>query len=98
MAKKTVAQLEAQNEALMAKIAGLTGDLEHLELRIKHDYVEVAEYRRVQRVLATTQRWLAKYKHQAQGTTKPRLADQRSEDGLTAAQRAIREHRERLAS
>ena len=67
MARKTIASLEAQVAALEAGNAGLQYQLDELRSRIRHDYVEVAEYRRVQALLRTTQQFAAKYKQQAQG-------------------------------
>lgn len=87
MAKKSIAHLEAELEAQRAKCQGLEEQLA----------AAIAENKRVQRVLTNTQQWLAKYKKQAYGETKRRVSDDRV-DGLTRAQRAIREHRERAAS
>lgn len=91
MAKKTVAMCEAQIEALTSQVAGLEEQLRQLQSRIKHDYIERAEYNRVQAVLRSTQQFCAKYKREARPNS---LAAQRI-DGETAAQRTIREHRER---
>lgn len=64
MARKTIASLEAQIAALEAGNAGLQYQLDELRSRIKHDYVEREEYRRVQAVLRTTQQFYAKAKRQ----------------------------------
>ena len=66
MAKMTNAMLEAALEAALADAAGARTELASLQLRLKNDYVERAEYRRVQGVLTSCQTWLAKYKKQAQ--------------------------------
>ena len=66
MAKLTVAYLQAQLAAAEADAAGARAELASLQHRIKHDYVERAEYSRVQGVLTSCQTWLAKYKGQAQ--------------------------------
>ena len=65
MAKPTLASQAAQIAALEAGNAGLQYQLDELCSRIRHDYVEVAEYRRVQALLRTTQQFAAKYKQQA---------------------------------
>lgn len=65
MAKITVAMLEARLAAAEADAAGARTELASLQARIKHDYVERAEYSRVQGVLSTCQVWLRKYKGQA---------------------------------
>ena len=65
MARKTVAFLEAHIAALEAGNAGLQYQLDELRSRIKHDYIDIAEYRRVQAVLRTTQQFYAKSKRQA---------------------------------
>lgn len=67
MAKPTLASQAAQIAALEAGNAGLQYQLDELRSRIKHDYIDIAEYRRVQAVLRTTQQFAAKYKQQAQG-------------------------------
>ena len=64
MAKITVAYLQAQLAAAEADAAGARAELASLQHRIKHDYVERAEYSRVQGVLTSCQTWLAKYKGQ----------------------------------
>ena len=75
MARKTIASLEAQVAALEAGLAGKQAELDELRSRIKHDYVERAEYNRVQAVLRSTQQFCAKYKRQASpaasGTKRP---------------------------
>lgn len=68
MAKPTLASQAAQIAALEAALAGVQHELQSLRSRIRHDYVEVEEYRRAQAVLRTTQQFAAKYKRQAQGT------------------------------
>ena len=60
MAKLTLTLAAAQLAAKDAELSALRDELSHLQSRIKHDYVEVAEYRRVQAVLRTTQQFLAK--------------------------------------
>ena len=67
MAKPTLASQAAQIAALEAGNAGLQAQLGELRSRIRHDYVEIEEYRRVQALLRTTQQFAAKYKRQAQG-------------------------------
>lgn len=62
MARKTIASLEAQVAALEAGLAGKQAELDELRSRIKHDYVEIAEYNRVQKVLRTTQQFYAQAK------------------------------------
>lgn len=72
MAKITIAYLQAQLAAAEADAAGARTELESLKNRIKHDYVERAEYSRVQGVLTSCQTWLKKYKgmaYQASGAT-----------------------------
>jgi hypothetical protein len=94
MAKKSIAQLEAALEAEKSKSLGLATELLALQLRLKHDYVERAEYNRVQGVLRTTQQFMTKYKREARPGS---AAAQRGPDGETLAQRTIREHREAQA-
>ena len=65
MAKPTLASQAAQIAALEAGNAGLQYQLDELRSRIRHDYVEVAEYNRVQGVLRATQQFYAKAKRQA---------------------------------
>ena len=65
MAKLTVAYLEAQLAAAQADAAGARAELASLQHRVKHDYVERAEYSRVQGVLTSCQTWLKKYKGMA---------------------------------
>ena len=60
MAKLTLALASAQLAAKDAELAALREELSHLQSRIKHDYIEVVEYRRVQAVLRSTQQFLAK--------------------------------------
>lgn len=67
MAKPTLASQAAQIAALEAALVGKQHELESLQSRIRHDYVELEEYRRVQALLRTTQQFAAKYKRQAQG-------------------------------
>ena len=67
MARKTIASLEAQVAALEAGNAGLQAELDELRSRIKHDYVEIAEYNRVQKVLRTTQQFYAQAKRNGGG-------------------------------
>lgn len=71
MAKITVAQLNAKIAALESALEGKDQELAHLASRVRHDYVEVGEYRRVQALLRTTQQFYAKAKRQAQGTRPP---------------------------
>lgn len=98
MAKVTVAMLQAQVEALKSENAGLTEALRLANHKLRHESVDIAEYRRVQGVLKSTQQFCSKYKREARGGNgRLRLADQRGPDGETAAQRAIREHREAQA-
>jgi hypothetical protein len=66
MAKLTVAYLQAQLAAAEADAAGARAELASLQHRVKHDYVERAEYSRVQGVLTSCQTWLKKYKGMAQ--------------------------------
>lgn len=63
--KKSVAVLEAEVEALRAGLAGAQAELAALQLRVKHDYVERAEYNRVQALLRSTQQFCKKYKDEA---------------------------------
>ena len=65
MAKMTIAMMEAKLAAAEADAAGARTELASLQHRIKHDYVERAEYSRVQGVLTACQTWLKKYKGQA---------------------------------
>ena len=65
MSKPTIASLTAALAAAQAGNDGLREQLDHLAHRIRHDYIEVAEYRRVQAVLRTTQQFLAKRNAQA---------------------------------
>ena len=65
MAKLTLTLAAAQLAAKDAEIAALQSELSHLQSRIKHDYIERAEYNRVQAVLRSTQQFMAKYKRQA---------------------------------
>lgn len=71
MAKPTLASQAAQIAALEAALAGKQHELDELRSRIRHDYVEVEEYRRVQAVLRTTQQFAAKHKRQAQSAERP---------------------------
>ena len=48
LAAAQIAAKDAELAAKDARIAALQSDLDHLAHRIKHDYVEIAEYRRVQ--------------------------------------------------
>ena len=64
MAKLTLALASAQLAAKDAELAALREELSHLQSRIKHDYIEMVEYNRVQGVLRSTQQFLAKYKRQ----------------------------------
>ena len=65
MAKLTLVLATAQLAAKDAEIAALQSELSHLQSRVRHDYVERAEYNRVQAVLRSTQQFMAKYKRQA---------------------------------
>ena len=95
MAKVTVAMLQAENEALRSQAFGLEEQLRQLQSRIKHDYIERSEYNRVQALLRSTQQFCKKYKTEARpNKARQRQVDQRVGDE-TAAQRTIREHRER---
>ena len=75
MAKLTLALAAAQLAAKDAELAALRDEMSHLQSRIKHDYIEVTEYRRVQAVLRSTQQFMAKYKREARpaatGTKRP---------------------------
>ena len=62
---KSVAFLTAALAAAEADAAGARAELASLQHRIKHDYVERAEYSRVQGVLTSCQAWLKKYKAEA---------------------------------
>lgn len=88
MAKKqmTLAMALAKIEADAALIDSMAAKIVELKNEIT----------RKEGVIRNLETWLTKYKRQAQGD-KPRVADQRV-DGETAAQRVIREHRERLAA
>lgn len=70
MARKTIASLEAQIAALEAGNAGLQAQLDELRSRIRHDYVEIAEYHRVQKVLRTTQQFYAQAKRNGGGAAR----------------------------
>lgn len=70
MARKTIASLEAQVAALEAGNAGLQAQLDELRSRIRHDYVEIAEYHRVQKVLRTTQQFYAQAKRNGGGAAR----------------------------
>lgn len=63
--RKSIAHLEAELEAAKAYALGLQSDLAALRHRLQHDYVERAEYSRVQRLLSTTQQFCKKYKQRA---------------------------------
>lgn len=63
MAKRIPAT--AQLAAKDAEIAALRDELSHLQSRVKHDYIELAEYQRVQAVLRVTQQNYAKHKKAA---------------------------------
>lgn len=71
MAKMTLAMMEAKLAAAEADALGARTELASLQHRIKHDYVERAEYSRVQGVLTACQTWLRKYKGQAQCAQHP---------------------------
>jgi len=75
MAKLTLTLAAAQLAAKDAELAALREELSHLQSRIKHDYIEVVEYNRVQAVLRSTQQFMAKYKREARpaasGTKRP---------------------------
>lgn len=67
MAKPTIAQLVAENDALRAALEA-----------VPRDFVPREEYRRVQRVLATTQRFYAELKRKtrpAKVVTRPAKED-----------------------
>ena len=53
--KPTIAQLQAQIEAQAAALEAAHAEVAHWQHRIKHDYIEIAEYRRVQALLRVTQ-------------------------------------------
>lgn len=74
MARTTLAQANARIAALEAALEAKDAELAHFASRIKHDYVERAEYNRVQGVLRSTQGFLTKYKNEARprvNTSKP---------------------------
>ena len=77
MAKPTVAQLSAALAAAEARAEGAEQALASLQSRLRHDYVEIAEYRRVQGVLRSTQQFLAKYKAEARPAERP-VSDRRA--------------------
>ena len=62
MARITTAQLQAALAAAEARAQGAEQALADLQSRLRHDYVDIAEYRRVQGVLRTTQQFYAKVK------------------------------------
>ena len=76
---KVIASVESTIEYISAKphahpaVLAMLRQAPHLlsenEERIKHDYVERTEYSRVQRLLGTTQQFLAKAKRQARAQT-----------------------------
>lgn len=86
MARTTVASLTTHVAALEAALAAKAQELAHLQSRVKHDYVEVAEYRRVQAVLRSTQQFMAKYKREArpQATAAKRPFSERAKAYMAA--------------
>lgn len=62
MAKPTLASQAAQIAALEAALAGKQHELDELRSRIRHDYVEAEEYRRVKADLWVTLRAADTYK------------------------------------
>ena len=68
MARTTLALLSANVAVLEGENAELRAEVKRLNDHIRHDTVDVAEYRRVQGVLRTTQSFAAKYKKEARGT------------------------------
>lgn len=93
MAKMTNAMLEAALEAALADAAGARTELASLQLRVKNDYVERAEYRRVQGVLTSCQTWLAKYKKQAQSAAGDKPVSDRRAAMMEAKRIAMEEGR-----
>lgn len=85
MARKTIASLEAQVAALEAGNAGLQAQLDELRSRIKHDYVEIAEYHRVQKVLRTTQQFYAQVKRNGGGAARAASERRQAMDAARAA-------------
>ena len=65
MARTTVAQLSAQVAVLSQERDALAAEVKRLNDHIRHNTVDVAEYRRVQGVLRTTQQFAAKYKRES---------------------------------
>ena len=96
MARKSLASLEAQIAALEAALANekqqraqmahaydcTSAELASLKLEVAHDYVPMAEYHRVQKVLRTTQSFYAQAKRNA-----PRAASERRQ-AMNAAREA----------
>ena len=93
MGKMTNAMLEAALEAALADAAGARAELASLQHRIKLDYVERIEYRRVQGVLTSCQAWLAKYKKQAQSAASDKPVSDRRAAMLEAKRIAMEEGR-----
>lgn len=85
MAKPTLASLTAQIAALEAALADRDQQMAHLQHRLRHDYVEVEEYRRVQRILRTTQQFAAKYKERSGAGATPSARRQAMDAAREAA-------------
>ena len=65
MARTTVALLSAQVAVLSQDNEALLAEVNRLNDHIRHNTVDVAEYRRVQGVLSRTQQFALKYKREA---------------------------------
>ena len=69
MARTTVALLSAQVAVLTGERDALAAEVARLNAHIRHETVDVAEYRRVQGVLRSTQQFMLKYKREARPDT-----------------------------
>ena len=65
MARTTVALLSARVAVLSQERDALAAEVKRLNDHIRHNTVDVAEYRRVQGVLSRTQQFALKYKREA---------------------------------
>ena len=65
MARTTLALLSAQVAVVTQARDALAAEVKRLNDHIRHNTVDVAEYRRVQGVLRTTQQFAKKYKNEA---------------------------------
>ena len=86
MARTTVALLSAQVAVLTGERDALAAEVARLNDFIRHETVDVAEYRRVQAVLRSTQQFMAKYKREArpQATAAKRPFSERAKAYMAA--------------